>query len=214
MVETATASGTGADARSLLRWGVAAGPFYLALGVGQGLVRDGFDFARHPLSVLANGPGGWVQTANFALTGAMVLAAAAGFRRALGPTSRGVTWCLAAYGLGMIAGAVFRADPVDGFPPGTPAGFPTSISTTGLIHFIVGAFVFLMLAMSALFAAWAMFRRRVAPLAWLSLASGLIVCFGFFGGMVLPVGILGIWLAVVVGWAWLAVMSIRLMRPV
>lgn len=35
---------------------------------------------------------------------------------------------------------------------------------------------------------------------------------GFFGGMVLPIGILGIWFAVVVGWAWLAVMSLRLNR--
>ena len=206
-------AGDAAGARSLLQWGVVAGPFYLALAVGQGLVRDGFDFARHPLSVLANGPGGWVQTANFALTGAMVLAAAVGVRRALGPKSRGVTWCLGAYGLGMIAAAVFPADPVDGFPPGTPVGFPTSISTTGLIHFIVGALVFLFLAMSGLFAAWTMFRWRVARLAWLSLVSGLIVFFGFFGGIVLPMGIVGIWIAVVIGWAWLAAMSIRLMRP-
>jgi hypothetical protein len=29
-----------------------------------------------------------------------------------------------------------------------------------------------------------------------------------------PVGILGIWGAVVVGWAWLAVLSLRLSRPV
>ena len=50
-----------------------AGPFYLALGLIQALVRDGFDFARHPLSVLANCPGGWVQTANFVLTGVLVV---------------------------------------------------------------------------------------------------------------------------------------------
>jgi hypothetical protein len=43
--------------RSLLGSGVLAGPFSLALGVAQGLIRDGFSFARHPLSVLANGPG-------------------------------------------------------------------------------------------------------------------------------------------------------------
>ena len=75
--------------RSLLRCGIIAGPFYLALGLGQAFLRDGFDFARHPLSVLANGPGGWVQTANFILTGLMVIAAAVGFRRTLGPGSRG-----------------------------------------------------------------------------------------------------------------------------
>jgi hypothetical protein len=62
----------GASTRTLLRLGVVAGPFYLAVGLAQAFVREGFDFARHPLSVLANGPGGWVQTANFVLTGLMV----------------------------------------------------------------------------------------------------------------------------------------------
>src|SRR5262245_48845182 len=67
-----------AAARPLLRWGVVAGPFYLAIGLAQALLRDGFVFARHPLSVLANGPGGWIQTANFVVTGLMVVAAAIG----------------------------------------------------------------------------------------------------------------------------------------
>ena len=40
--------------RSLLGYGVLAGPFYLAVGLMQAFVRDGFDFARHPLSLLAN----------------------------------------------------------------------------------------------------------------------------------------------------------------
>jgi hypothetical protein len=182
------------------------------VGVGQGLVRDGFDFARHPLSVLANGPGGWIQTANFVVTGLLVLAAAAGFRRALGPKSRGVTWFLGLYGVAMIAAAVFPADPVDGFPPGTPLGFPTSISTTGLIHFISGALAFTFLAVSGFCAAWTMWRRGMSSLAILSLVSGLIVVLGFFGGIVLPVGILGIWAAVVVGWVWLMVMSMWMMR--
>lgn len=211
---TANASGGRGEAvtQSLLRWGVLAGPFYLVVGVAQALVRDGFDFGRHPLSVLANGPGGWVQTANFVLTGAMVLAAAAGFRRVLGTKSRGVTWCLGAFGLAMIVAALFPADPVDGFPPGTPEGFPTSISTTGLVHFIAGALGFTFLATSCFFASWAMWRRRVPALAGLSLLSGLAVALGFFGGMVLPIGILGIWFAVVVGWVWLGVMSYRLNR--
>src|SRR5215831_16792598 len=65
----------------LLRWGMMAGPFYLAVGLAQAFTRQGFDFARHPLSVLANGPGGWIQTANFVITGAMVIAAAVGVQR-------------------------------------------------------------------------------------------------------------------------------------
>jgi hypothetical protein len=195
-----------------LRCGIAAGPFYLAVGVLQGALREGFDFARHPLSVLANGSFGWIQTANFLVTGLMVIAAATGFRRALGPRSRGVAWSLAGYGAAMIAAAVFPADPVDGFPPGTPVGFPTSISTTGLLHFAAGALAFTLLALSAFFAAWTMARRSVWSLAGLSLLSGVAVGVGFFGGMALPIGVLGIWIAVVVGWAWLSVMSLRLTR--
>jgi hypothetical protein len=196
----------------LLRSGVLAGPFYLAVGVIQGLLRDSFDFARHPLSVLANGPGGWIQTANFVLTGLMVLAAATGFRRVLGPKSRGMTWFIGGFGVAMLVAAVFPADPVDGFPPGTPEGFPTSISTTGLLHFIAGALGFTCLAISGFFGAWTMWRRHVPSLAGLSFLGGVAVVFGFFGGMVLPVGILGIWFAVIVGWAWLTVMSLCLNR--
>jgi len=201
---------TSNDGRSLLRWGVVAGPFYLAVGLGQGLLREGFDFARHPLSVLANGSWGWVQTANFVLSGLMVLAAVVGFGRVLGPKSRAFRWSLAGYGLGMILAAIFPADPIDGFPPGTPKGMPTSISTTGLMHFVAGALTFLMLGISGLAAAWAMMRRHQTPLALLSLFSGLSVFIGFFGGIASPIGVAGIWFAVVVGWAWLFILSLRI----
>jgi hypothetical protein len=196
--------------RWLLRAGILAGPLYLAVGVIQGLVRDGFDFGRHPLSVLANGSFGWVQTANFLVTGLLVITAAAGFRRALGPNSRGVTWCLAGYGVAMIVAAAFPADPVDGFPPGTPEGFPTSISSTGLVHFAAGALAFSLLALSAFFAAWTMARQSLWSLAVLSLLSAVGVAGGFFGGLALPIGVVGIWFAVVAGWAWLSIMSMRL----
>jgi len=200
--------------RSLLRYGVIAGPFYLAVGLGQALVRDGFDFARHPLSVLANGPGGWIQTANFILTGLMVLAAATGFRRTLGPNARTVSVLLGAFGAGMIVAAVFRADPMDGFPVGTPIGPPHSISTVGLVHFAAGGLGFVALAVSCLFAARAMSRRNARALARLSLLCGLVILLGFFGGMAIPNSspVLGIWIAVLVGWAWLAVMSRHLSR--
>jgi len=198
--------------RVLLGCGAVAGPFYLAVGLMQALLRDGFDLRRHPLSLLANGPGGWVQTANFVLTGLMVLAAAVGFGRVLRPTSRMVTWFLGGFGMAMIVAALFPADPVDGFPPGTPEGFPTSISTTGLVHFVAAGLGFMSLAISCFVAASAMSRRNVSSLARFSLLSGLAVVLGFFGGMMLPMGVLGIWFAVVIGWAWLAVMSLRVNR--
>lgn len=203
---------TAGGARPLLRYGIVAGPLYLAVGLAQALVRDGFDLARHPLSVLANGTGGWVQTANFVITGLMVVAAAVGFRRVLGPRSRAVGWFLGAFGVSMIAAAVFPADPVDGFPIGTPEGFPTTISTPGLIHFIVGTLGFVSLAVSCFFAAPAMSRRGNRPLARVSFLSGLAVLLGFFGGPMLVGGTLGIWFSVVVGWAWLAALSLHMSR--
>lgn len=202
--------------RSLLRFGVVAGPFYLVLGLIQAFVREGFDLARHPLSVLANGPGGWVQTGNFVLTGLMVIAAAAGFRRALAPKSRAPSWFLGAFGASMLAAAAFPADPVDGFPVGTPMGPPTTISTPGLIHFLAGTLGFVCLAVSCFFTMRAMTRRHAQALARLSLFSGLAVLLGFFGGAALSsissAGVLGIWFSVVVGWAWLAIVSLHLYR--
>jgi hypothetical protein len=142
----------------------------------------------------------------------MVLAAAVGFSRVPGPRSRSVTYFLGAFGLAMIVAAVFPADPVDGFPPGTPKGPPNSITTTGLVHFASGALGFLSLVISCFLAAWALRRRRLSSLSLFSLVSGLAILVGFFGTFVLPVGIMGIWFAVVMGWLWLAILSLRLNR--
>jgi len=197
----------------LLGLGVLAGPLYLVVGIAQALLRDGFVFARHPLSVLANGPGGWVQTANFIVTGAMVVATAVGFRRALAPRSLAVSLFLGAFGASMLVAAVFRADPMDGFPVGTPNGPPTTISTMGLVHFAAGGLGFVSLAVSCLVTAWVMSRRNAPSLARLSLLAGILILLGLFGGMAIPhrSPVLGIWIAVVVGWAWLAVLSRQLM---
>lgn len=204
-----------ASTRSLLGCGVLVGPFYLAIGLIQALVRDGFDLLRHPLSLLANGTGGWIQTANFVLSGLLVIAAAVGIRRMLGPRWRSGSWFLGSFGASMLVAAVFPADPVDGFPPGTPEGPPTSISTTGLVHFIAGALGFISLAISCFLTASAMSRRNMPSLARLSFLGGAAIILGFFGGAALsssPAGVLGIWFSVIVGWAWLTLISLHLYR--
>src|SRR5262245_66604219 len=123
-----------ARTRFLLLCGVIAGPFYLAVGLTQALLREGFDFSRHPLSVLANGPGGWIQTANFVLTGLMVLAAAIGFARVPGRRAWGMTCLLGGLGGAMSVAAVFPADAVDGFAAGTPGGRRPTPGPTGVVH--------------------------------------------------------------------------------
>jgi hypothetical protein len=70
------------------------------------------------------------------------------------------------------------------------------------------------LAVSCFVGARAMSRRNVPWLARFSLVSGLAIVLGFFAPMFssLPVGTLGIWFSVVVGWTWLAVLSLHLYR--
>ena len=71
--------------KSLLGYGVIAGPVYVVTAAIQALCRDGFDPTRHAVSQLANGAFGWVQIANFILTGAMTIAGAVGIGRASRP---------------------------------------------------------------------------------------------------------------------------------
>lgn len=201
--------------RSLLGYGVIVGPFYLAVGLIQAFVRDGFDLGRHPLSLLANGPGGWVQTMNFVLSGLMVIAAAVGIARAHGANLRKASWFLGCFGASMLAAAVFPADPVDGFPIGTPAGYPETVSTTGVLHFAAGGIGFLMLAVSCLVAARALSRAGSRMMARVSGFSGVAIVAGFCMPMFVPIlaaATAGIWFAVVVGWAWLAGVSEHLRR--
>ncbi|MGJ3559973.1 DUF998 domain-containing protein [Streptomyces sp. INA 01156] len=78
-------------ARRALTGGAVAGPLFLALGVAQGLARDGFDFTRNAISQLALGEAGWIQTVNFLLTGVLLIMGATGLRRALRGGTGG-TW--------------------------------------------------------------------------------------------------------------------------
>ncbi len=67
--------------RSLLGYGVIAGTVYVVTVLAQALLRPGFDLAHDDASLLSNGDFGWVQVANFVVTGLMVVACAAGIRR-------------------------------------------------------------------------------------------------------------------------------------
>ncbi len=131
----APAPGDRRPARRLLACGILAGPVLLGTGLAQVFTRDGFDLERHALSQLALGSWGFVQVANFLVTGALVVAAARGLRGALGSGGAAV-WgprLLACFGAGMLVAGVFVADPGYGFPAGTPDG-PGPISWHGAGH--------------------------------------------------------------------------------
>jgi hypothetical protein len=202
--------------RSLLGYGVIAGPVFVTVALAQALTRDGFDLRRHQWSLLANGSHGWVQITNFALTGLMVVAFAAGLRRALvaGP---GAVWAprlLAVYGVSLVAAGAFRADPALGFPAGTPEG-PGEISWHGMLHFAAGGIGFTCLAA----ACFAIARRYAAEgrrgLARWSRATGVVFLAGFAmvassGGSEL--GNLAFTAAVIAVWAWLSAVALDIYR--
>lgn len=134
-------------ARSLLGYGVIAGPLYLIVALAQILTREGFDPTRHSWSQLTNGGPGWIQVTNLMVAGLMTIAGAVGLRRALG-TGQGATWSvrlIGVYGASLVAAGAFRADPGAGFPVGTPEGTGI-VSWHGMVHLGVGAVGFTCLA--------------------------------------------------------------------
>ncbi len=208
-----------ANTRALLTCGIAAGPFYVGLSLIQVFIREGFDVTRHPLSFLSIGELGWIQIANFLITGLLLILCAVGIRRALNG-GKASTWgplLLAVYGVSLMAAGMFVADPAFGFPPGTPEGPPAAISTHGILHFVAGGIGFM-----ALIAACFVFARRFAASGdrgWTaySIATG-VVFFGAFGGIASGAGgaaanlIFG--LAVLLTWSWLSALSARLRSTV
>ena len=130
-------------ARTLLRCGLAAGPLFTATFLAEGAVRDGYRPLRLPVSSLALGPRGWIQTANFTVTGALTLAGAAGLRLAGDRLAGGRAGpiLVAAAGAGLIGAAAFPTDPIGGYPPGTPE-MPAAFSRTGTAHNLAAVPVF------------------------------------------------------------------------
>ncbi|CAN5192703.1 DUF998 domain-containing protein [soil metagenome] len=210
-------AGTKFDAtRFLLTCGVIAGPIYVIVGTFQIFIRPGFDMSRHALSLMSNGPLGWIQISNFIVTGVLILACAIGMRRALYP-GKACTWgpiLLFVYGLGLIGAGIFIADPALGFPPGTPDD-KVSISLPGILHFFSGAVGFF-----GLIAACFVFTRRFFAFGlpgwgWFSLASGILFLASFMGvasGAGKPILIVAFYLGVALAWTWISAVSLLIMR--
>lgn len=119
----------------LLTCGVVAGPLFLAVWFAQATTRDGFDPTRHPLSLLSLGELGWMQIANFTVSGVLLLAFAVGLGQVLrsGRGHRAAPILVGLQGIGLVLAGVFTTDAGAGFPPGAPAGAP-EMSWHGVLH--------------------------------------------------------------------------------
>ena len=135
--------------QGLLLCGVAFAPFFLIVVFSQAFTRPGFDLRRVPLSLLDLGDLGWMQIANFILSGLLAIAAAVGIRRSLAGARSG-TWgplLIATCGLGLILAGIFHPDPGYSFPPGAPAGMSAKPSGHAMVHNI--GFLFVVLSLIA-----------------------------------------------------------------
>lgn len=200
--------------KSLLGYGIIAGPFYVTVSLAQALTREGFDLSSHAWSLLSSGDLGWIQITNFVLTGLMVVAGAVGLRRALA-SGRGRVWApllIGAYGVSLVGAGIFVADPAPGFPVGTPV--PAAMSWHSMLHLVVGGLGFLCLIAGCFVLASRFARDGRTGLAWFSRATGVAFLAGFVGiasGSQGPT-VLAFVAAVLIAWTWMSTVSVKLYR--
>jgi hypothetical membrane protein len=206
--------------KKLLLCGILAGPFYIVLAILQILIRPGFDITRHSLSLMSNGDLGWIQISNFFITGLLIIAAAGGIRNLL-KDSVGGKWgpmMLALYGIGLIAAAFFKADPMGGFPPGSSG--MNVITTSGILHLVSGSVGFIGLIAACFIFARRFYKREEKNWGHFSLATGIIFFAAFFGiasgsqpgsPLLTPVT-LGFYSAVFISFTWLSLLAKKLKK--
>ena len=202
--------------RLLLACGVIAPLLNSVVILTLGAIRPGYNAWIVPDSNLELGEGGWIQIANYIVTGVLLLGFAIGLRRVL-RTGRGSTWgpiLFGIYGLTFIVIGIFVTDPEMGYP----AGASSALTIHGAIHILFG-----LLQFTSLIAACFVLARREAALerrgwSWYSVATGLLVAASYVAfvltaklldggptGLIERIGIIG-------GGIWIALLAIRLMR--
>jgi hypothetical protein len=163
--------GDGGQRTVLILGAVGALAFLLGSTV-DGLTRPGYSLVRHPVSALALGTRGWLQSLTFVLCGALIAAGGAGVWSA--------SWLLGAgvivLGLGLVASGIYPMDPARGYPPGTPDGDPPSFSRRHIRHDQAGAVVFFTMPVLPLVAA--LTSALPAPLRWVSALAAAVVAVG------------------------------------
>jgi uncharacterized membrane protein YhaH (DUF805 family) len=203
---------------ALLLCGALVGPLTFVIGLAQALTRPGYDLMRQPVSSLALGPLGWVQTLNFLLGGVLMLGFALGLARALPVLGRPpgpLPAIVAAWAVGLLGAGVFATDPISGYPVGEPRHGHT-------VHGVLHAFPFSVALVAACVAGAVVFARRSRDegrRGWAALSAGtaLAVLIGFVGfGLSFTIGVGFVPVAgfiqlvtIAIGWAWLAAVALH-----
>jgi hypothetical membrane protein len=200
------------SARRFLTAGIVAGPFFSLVVAAQALTRDGFDVRKHAASMLAVGDLGWIQSANFVITGVLLIAGAVGLRRA--SDSRWAPRLLGLYGVGTVAAGLFVPDPSMGFPAGAPDGQAASMSWHASLHFAAGGIGFLGFVIGCFVLARRFARAGERGWAAYSIITGVSFLAAFAGIASGSTGgpVLAFYAAVALGWSWISLVLRKFQR--
>jgi hypothetical protein len=204
--------------RLLLTFGVIGPPLFLVAALVEGATRAGYDPVHLPISLLALGDDGWMQTANFLVFGVLTLGFAIGLDRFLAgrpDRTRQGPLLIGVFAVGILGAGLFTADPGGGYPPGVTAG-----TGTGTLHDLATLVVFVALAGAAGVFSRAASRGGRSAWAAYSAASAVLVLMGFVATIVAynaatdltRVGGLIQRATVLVGWLWLTLLAIDALR--
>jgi hypothetical protein len=203
--------------RLALASGVVAPLLFSVVVLVEGATRPHYSALHHPISLLSLGDAGWVQVANFIVSGALLVCFAVGLRFVLHPGRAG-TWgpvLLGAFGLSLVGAGLFSIDPTLGYPPGAPA-----VSTAhGSVHLLVSNVGILAFTVACFVLAWR-FAGEPDWRAWTIpsiVAGGLIVVLGIASTVTLtpdPGSLGGLFqrLSIFPALVWLAAFAARLTR--
>jgi hypothetical membrane protein len=201
--------------RLLLACGAIGPLLFIVVFLIEGATRPHYSVWQDAVSALELGEGGWMQSTNFIVCGALVFGFAIGLRLLL-RTGRGSTWgpiLLGIVGLCMIVAGIFVTDPGLGYPHEASR---LIITVHGTIHSL-----FSLLAFISLPAACFVLARRDAAnpaergWAWYSVATGLLdIIFVVLTFVAIalngPAGLTQR-IFLIIGWSWIALQAIRLM---
>jgi hypothetical membrane protein len=214
LTQTAEAAPTArwTPTKMLLTMGALGPVLFLAVSTALGLLDPDFDIMTEPVSALAWGPLGWVQTANFYALGAATIAFAIGLYRGLEGRGRlGAAILLSISGLALISAGVFK-----GTPPGTE---PTP---SGLIHGMAFFWTFIPLPTAYALTALRLKAERgwgahaVYSAAMPSVVFGLVVIYGVLGSdpgdPLFPVGGILNRVLIVLAFGWVTITASRLFK--
>jgi hypothetical membrane protein len=208
--------------RLLLSCGIVGPILCMTVFLIEGVTRPGYNPWRNWLSELSLGDQGWMNIANLAVSGLLILGFALALQRAFpsGPASRWGPRLVAVLGMSMVLAGFFVIDPNGHYPPNVQP----AVSAHGIIHVIVSPFIFISscgtcFVVARRFAAgsegrgWARYSRLTGWLVVMAFLAGSILASLDFAGVIpgAPAGLfqrISLFSAMI----WLTLLSVHLLR--